>query len=221
MTGVDLSRIAEEVVLWTTAEFGFVRLDDGYSTGSSIMPQKKNPDIAELTRGKSGRLIGNLTGLLATLKGLPLAYNRDLQEDKEPVFDSVDTLLVVLPAVTGMIATLTFDTARLTELAPRGFSLATDVAEWLVRAGVPFREAHEIAGAAVRRCEELSCDLPDLTDEQLAEVSASLTPDVREVLTVAGSVGSRDGRGGTAPLRVGEQLAELRTRVEAARAGLA
>jgi argininosuccinate lyase len=221
MTGVDLSRIAEEVVLWTTAEFGFVRLDDGYSTGSSIMPQKKNPDIAELTRGKSGRLIGNLTGLLATLKGLPLAYNRDLQEDKEPVFDSVDTLLVVLPAVTGMIATLTFDTARLTELAPRGFSLATDVAEWLVRAGVPFREAHEIAGAAVRRCEELSCDLPDLTDEQLAEVSASLTPDVREVLTVAGAVGSRDGRGGTAPLRVGEQLAELRTRVEAARAGLA
>jgi argininosuccinate lyase len=197
MTGVDLSRIAEEVVLWTTAEFGFVRLDDGYSTGSSIMPQKKNPDIAELTRGKSGRLIGNLTGLLATLKGLPLAYNRDLQEDKEPVFDSVDTLLVVLPAVTGMIATLTFDTARLTELAPRGFSLATDVAEWLVRAGVPFREAHEIAGAAVRRCEELSCDRPDLTDEQLAEVSASLTPDVREVLTVAGSVGSRDGRGGT------------------------
>jgi argininosuccinate lyase len=221
MTGVDLSRIAEEVVLWTTAEFGFVRLDDGYSTGSSIMPQKKNPDIAELTRGKSGRLIGNLTGLLATLKGLPLAYNRDLQEDKEPVFDSVDTLLVVLPAVTGMIATLTFDTARLTELAPRGFSLASDVAEWHVRAGVPFREAHEIAGAAVRRCEELTCDLPDLTDEQLAEVSASLTPDVREVLTVAGSVGSRDGRGGTAPLRVGEQLAELRTRVEAARAGLA
>ena len=122
-------------MIWTTAEFGFARLDDGYSTGSSIMPQKKNPDIAELTRGKSGRLIGNLTGLLATLKGLPLAYNRDLQEDKEPVFDSVDTLLVVLPAVTGMVATLTFDTARLADLAPQGFSLATDVAEWLVRAG--------------------------------------------------------------------------------------
>ena len=137
MTGVDLSRLAEEVVIWTTAEFGFARLDDAYSTGSSIMPQKKNPDIAELTRGKSGRLIGNLTGLLATLKGLPLAYNRDLQEDKEPVFDSVDTLLVVLPAVTGMVATLTFDTARLAALAPQGFSLATDVAEWLVREGVP------------------------------------------------------------------------------------
>jgi argininosuccinate lyase len=220
MTGIDLSRIAEEVVIWTTAEFGFARLDDAYSTGSSIMPQKKNPDIAELTRGKSGRLIGNLTGLLATLKGLPLAYNRDLQEDKEPVFDSVDTLLVLLPAVTGMVATLTFDTARLAELAPAGFSLATDVAEWLVRRGVPFREAHEIAGAAVRRCEELGCDLPDLDDDQLAGVSTYLTPEVRQVLTVEGSVASRDGRGGTAPVRVREQLAELRDRVENARAAL-
>jgi argininosuccinate lyase len=220
MTGVDLSRIAEEVAIWTTAEFGFARLDDAYATGSSIMPQKKNPDIAELTRGKSGRLIGNLTGLLATLKGLPLAYNRDLQEDKEPVFDSVDTLLVVLPAVTGMMATLTFDTARLAELAPQGFSLATDVAEWLVRQGVAFREAHEVAGAAVRRCEELGCGLADLTDDQLAEVSPSLTPAVREVLTVAGSVASRDGRGGTAPRRVREQLAELVARVESARVAL-
>jgi argininosuccinate lyase len=217
MTGVDLSRIAEEVVIWTTAEFGFARLDDGYSTGSSIMPQKKNPDIAELTRGKSGRLIGNLAGLLATLKGLPLAYNRDLQEDKEPVFDSVDTLLLVLPAVTGMVATLTFDTARLADLAPHGFSLATDMAEWLVREGVPFREAHEVAGAAVRRCEELGCDLADLTDDQLAEVSAYLTPDVRSVLSVEGSMASRDGRGGTAPARVREQLAELVAGVESAR----
>jgi argininosuccinate lyase len=220
MTGVDLSRLAEEVVIWTTAEFGFARLDDGYSTGSSIMPQKKNPDIAELTRGKSGRLIGNLTGLLATLKGLPLAYNRDLQEDKEPVFDSVDTLRVVLPAMTGMVATLTFDTARLADLAPRGFSLATDVAEWLVREGVPFREAHEIAGATVRRCEELGCDLPDLDDGQLAEISPSLTPAVREVLTVEGSVASRNGRGGTAPERVREQLAELGSRSKAARGAL-
>jgi argininosuccinate lyase len=220
MTGVDLSRIAEEVVIWTTAEFGFARLDDGYSTGSSIMPQKKNPDVAELTRGKSGRLIGNLTGLLATLKGLPLAYNRDLQEDKEPVFDSVDTLLVVLPAVTGMVATLTFDTGRLADLAPQGFSLATDVAEWLVREGVPFREAHEVAGAAVRRCEELGCDLPDLSDDELAGLSTSLTPAVREVLTAEGSVASRDGRGGTAPSRVREQLTELAARVETARAAL-
>jgi argininosuccinate lyase len=217
MIGVDLSRIAEEVVIWTTAEFGFARLDDAYATGSSIMPQKKNPDIAELTRGKSGRLIGNLTGLLATLKGLPLAYDRDLQEDKEPVFDSVDTLLVVLPAVAGMVDTLTFDTTRMAALAPQGFSLATDVAEWLVRQGVPFREAHEIAGAAVRRCEELGCDLPDLEDDQLAEVSAYLTPEVRTVLTVGGSLASRDGRGGTAPHRVREQLAELVARSERAR----
>src|SRR6266508_2305040 len=137
MIGVDVSRQAEEVILWATKEFGFVTLDDAYSTGSSIMPQKKNPDIAELARGKAGRLIGNLSGLLATLKALPLAYNRDLQEDKEPVFDSVDTLVVLLPAFTGMIRTLTFDTARLEELAPQGFSLATDIAEWLVREGVP------------------------------------------------------------------------------------
>ena len=153
--GVDVSRLAEELILWSTREFGFVRLHDSWSTGSSIMPQKKNPDIAELARGKAGRLIGNLTGLLATLKALPLAYNRDLQEDKEPVFDSVDTLEVLLPAVTGMVATLEFDTARMAELAPQGFSLATDVAEWLVREGVPFRVAHEVAGACVRRCEEL------------------------------------------------------------------
>jgi argininosuccinate lyase len=220
MTGIDVSRLSEEIVLWSTAEFGFVRLDDAWSTGSSIMPQKKNPDIAELARGKSGRLIGNLTGLLATLKGLPLAYNRDLQEDKEPVFDSVDTLLVVLPAMTGLVATLTFDTARLAALAPQGFSLATDVAEWLVREGVPFREAHEVAGTCVRRCEELGCDLPDLTDDQLAEISARLTPRVREVLTVEGSVASRTGRGGTAPVRVREQLGEVTERVRELRAAL-
>jgi argininosuccinate lyase len=221
MTGIDLSRLAEEIVLWSTAEFGFVRLDDGWSTGSSIMPQKKNPDIAELARGKSGRLIGNLTGLLATLKGLPLAYNRDLQEDKEPVFDSVDTLLVVLPAMTGLIATMTVDAARMAELAPRGFSLATDVAEWLVRQGVPFRVAHEIAGACVRRCEERGIDLPDLDDADLADISPHLTPDVRDVLTVEGSIASRRGRGGTAPQRVREQLEELRARIQTARAFLA
>jgi argininosuccinate lyase len=221
MTGIDLSRLAEDIVLWSTAEFGFVRLDDGWSTGSSIMPQKKNPDIAELARGKSGRLIGNLTGLLATLKGLPLAYNRDLQEDKEPVFDSVDTLLVVLPAMTGLIASMTVDGARMAELAPRGFSLATDVAEWLVRRGVPFREAHEIAGACVRRCEARGIDLPDLDDAELAEISPHLTPDVREVLTVGGSVASRRGRGGTAPERVREQLEELLDRIRTARARFA
>ena len=211
MVGVDVSRLAEEVIVWATHEFGFVRLDDGYSTGSSIMPQKKNPDIAELARGKAGRLVGNATGLLTTLKALPLAYNRDLQEDKEPLFDSVDTLEVLLPAFTGMVATLTFDTERMAALAPEGFSLATDVAEWLVRQRVPFREAHEVAGACVRRCEELGIGLAELTDAQLAEVDARLTPAVREVLTVAGSIGSRDGRGGTAQVRVAEQLDELRS----------
>jgi argininosuccinate lyase len=219
--GVDVSRIAEEVILWSTREFGFVTLHDSWSTGSSIMPQKKNPDIAELARGKAGRLIGNLSGLLATLKALPLAYNRDLQEDKEPVFDSVDTLEVLLPAFTGMVATLTFDTARMADLAPQGFSLATDIAEWLVREGVPFRIAHEVAGACVRRCEELGIELDQLTDEQFAEISPALTPGVREVLTVEGSVASRDGRGGTAPTRVREQLTELTALVDGHRARLA
>ncbi len=210
MVGVDVSRLAEELVLWATREFGFVVLDDAYSTGSSIMPQKKNPDIAELARGKAGRMIGNLSGLLATLKALPLAYNRDLQEDKEPVLDSVDTLEVLLPAFTGMVATMRLDTDRMAELAPQGFSLATDVAEWLVREGVPFRVAHEVAGEAVRRCEQLGVNLEDLTDAQLAAVSTHLTPRVREVLTVEGSTASRSARGGTAPDRVVEQLAELR-----------
>jgi argininosuccinate lyase len=221
MIAVDVSRQAEEVILWATREFGFVRLDDAYSTGSSIMPQKKNPDIAELARGKAGRLIGNVSGLLATLKALPLAYNRDLQEDKEPVFDSVDTLEVLLPAFTGMVATLRFDTDRMAELAPQGFTLATDVAEWLVRQGVPFRVAHEVAGACVRRCEELGIDLDGLTDEQFAEISEHLTAGVREVLTVEGSVSSRSSRGGTARARVVEQLAELRTALADHRAWLA
>ncbi len=213
MVGVDLSRQAEEVVIWATREFGFVTLHDSWSTGSSVMPQKKNPDIAELARGKSGRLVGNLTGLLTTLKGLPLAYNRDLQEDKEPVFDSVDTLRVLLPAFTGMVASLRYETDRMAELAPQGFSLATDVAEWLVRQGVAFREAHEIAGACVRHCEGAGTELWDLTDAELATISSHLTPGVRDVLTVAGSVASRDGRGGTAPQRVREQLTEVQAAV--------
>jgi argininosuccinate lyase len=219
--GVDVSRLAEEVILWSTREFGFVRLHDSWSTGSSIMPQKKNPDIAELARGKAGRLIGNLSGLLATLKALPLAYNRDLQEDKEPVFDSVDTLEVLLPAFTGMVATLTFETERMAELAPQGFSLATDVAEWLVREGVPFRVAHEVAGACVQRCEERGVELHELSDEEYAAISPHLTPAVREVLTVAGSVAARDGRGGTAPRRVAEQLGGVRARTGALRDRLA
>jgi argininosuccinate lyase len=212
--GIDLSRFAEDVILWNTREFGFVTLDDGYSTGSSIMPQKKNPDIAELARGKAGRLVGNLAGLLTTLKGLPIAYNRDLQEDKEPVFDSVTTLELVLPAFAGMVATLRFDTERMAELAPQGFSLATDVADWLVRRGVPFRDAHEISGALVKLCESQGLGLHEATDEMLGSVSAELSPEVREVLTIEGSVGSRTGAGGTAPVRVAEQRSELISRIQ-------
>jgi argininosuccinate lyase len=211
MLGVDLSRIAEEVIIWTTAEFGYAVLDDAWATGSSIMPQKKNPDVAELTRGKSGRLIGNLTGLLATLKAQPLAYNRDLQEDKEPLFDSVDQLDLLLPALAGLLATLRFDTDRMAELAPAGFTLATDIAEWLVRQGVPFRVAHEAAGSSVRLAESRGAGLDDLTDDELAGIHAALSPEVRDVLTVEGSISSRDAYGGTAPARVAEQ----RDRVEA------
>ena len=207
--GIDLSRLSEEIIIWNTKEFGFVRLHDGYSTGSSIMPQKKNPDIAELARGKSGRLIGNLTGLLATLKGLPLAYNRDLQEDKEPVFDSVQQLEVLLPAFTGMVATMRFDTERMAALAPQGFSLATDVAEWLVKQGVIFRDAHEISGELVKYCEDRGIELHEPSDDELLSVSEHLTPGVREVLTIEGSVNSRVGAGGTARVRVDEQLARL------------
>ncbi len=207
MVAVDVSRLSEEIIIWNTKEFDFVTLDDSYSTGSSIMPQKKNPDVAELARGKAGRLIGDLTGLLATLKALPLAYNRDLQEDKEPVFDAVDTLAVLLPAVSGMVSTMTLHYERMAELAPQGFSLATDIAEWLVKNGVPFRSAHEISGACVRECEKRGIELWDLTDDDFAAIDVRLTPGVREVLSAEGSVAARTGHGGTAPVRVVEQLA--------------
>ena len=220
MIAVDVSRLAEDIILWSTTEFGYVTLHDAWSTGSSIMPQKKNPDIAELARGKAGRLIGNLAGLLATLKAQPLAYNRDLQEDKEPVFDSVAQLELVLPAMAGLTATLVFDAERMAALAPAGYTLATDVAEWLVRRGVGFRTAHETAGAAVRVAEARGVGLADLTDAELTQISSELTPEVREVLTVAGSVAARDSRGGTAPEQVARQLhtiwtsvAELRNRL--------
>ena len=220
MIAVDVSRLAEDIILWSTTEFGYVTLHDAWSTGSSIMPQKKNPDVAELARGKAGRLIGNLAGLLATLKAQPLAYNRDLQEDKEPVFDSVAQLELVLPAMAGLTATLVFDVERMAALAPAGYTLATDIAEWLVRRGVPFRVAHETAGATVRVAETRGVGLADLTDAELAQVSAELTPEVREVLTVTGSVAARDSRGGTAPEQVARQLhtvwasvAELRNRL--------
>ena len=218
MMAVHLSRIGEEVIVMASGEFAWVTLHDEWSTGSSIMPQKKNPDIAELARGKAGRLIGNLTGLLATLKALPFGYNRDLQEDKEPAFDTVDQLLLVLPAMTGMIRTLTFDVDRMAASAPEGFTLATDIAEWLVRQGIAFRQAHEIAGACVRAAEALGVELSDLTDEEFAGIDAALTPDVRSVLTVQGALASRDAFAGTAPVRVAEQLNALAEEVSRARA---
>ncbi|HEY6278458.1 MAG TPA: argininosuccinate lyase, partial [Streptosporangiaceae bacterium] len=182
LLGVHLSRLGEELVLWSSQEFGWVEIDDAYATGSSIMPQKKNPDVAELARGKAGRLIGGLTGLLATLKGLPLTYNRDLQEDKEPVFDAVDTVLLVLPALAGLVSTLRIHTERLAAGASTGFALATDLAELLVRRGVPFRVAHEVVGHLVVWCQVHDCELEDVSDADLAKVSEYLTPDVRQVL---------------------------------------
>ncbi len=207
---VDMSRLAEEIIAWCTPEFGYVTLADEWSTGSSIMPQKKNPDVAELTRGKTGRLIGNLSGLMATLKAQPLAYNRDLQEDKEPIVDSVAQLNLLLPAMTGLVATLTFHEDRMRELAPAGFTLATDLAEWMVRQGVPFRVAHEASGQCVRIAESRGVGLHELTDAELAGVHGSLTPEVREVLTIDGAVASRDTRGGTSGARVAEQLGRVR-----------
>ena len=214
---VDMSRLSEEIIYWCTPEYGYVTLDDAWSTGSSIMPQKKNPDVPELTRGKTGRLIGNLTGLLSTLKAQPLAYNRDLQEDKEPIVDSVAQLNLLLPAMTGLVSTLIFHEDRMRELAPSGFTLATDLAEWMVRQGVPFREAHEASGACVRIAEERGVDLVELTDEELAGVDKRLKPSVREVLTIDGAVASRATKGGTAGVRVAEQRETVRQRAAAAR----
>jgi argininosuccinate lyase len=214
LVGVHLSRLGEEVVLWTTPQFGWVELDDGFATGSSIMPQKKNPDVAELARGKSGRLIGHVAGTLAMLKGLPLAYDRDLQEDKEPVFDAVDTLQLVLPAMAGMISTMTVRVDRMAAAAPVGYTLATEIAEWLVRRGVPFREAHEITGKLVVICLARDCALDEVTDEDLAAVSEHLTPDVRAVLSVEGALAARITPGSTGPGPVADQLASAIDRLQ-------
>jgi argininosuccinate lyase len=214
LLGVHLSRLGEEVVLWTSREFRWIEIDDAYATGSSIMPQKKNPDVAELARGKAGRLIGDLTGLLTTLKGLPLTYNRDLQEDKEPVFDAVDTLMLVLPAMAGLMATARINTERLARAAPSGYALATDLAELLVRRGVPFREAHEIVGHLVVWCQVQACELDQVSDQDLAKISPLLTPDVRDVLSAEGAIAARAAPGGTAPGQVAGQLAALRVAVD-------
>jgi argininosuccinate lyase len=217
LLGVHLSRYGEEVVLWNTSEFGWVTLDDAFSTGSSIMPQKKNPDIAELARGKAGRLIGHVAGSLAMLKGLPLTYDRDMQEAQEPSFDAVETLLVVLPAMAGMTQTMTVHADVLEAAAPKGFALATDVAEKLVTNGVPFRDAHEAVGHLVVWCTVNGRELHEVSDDELAHISPHLTPDIRTVLDVRGAIASRRGHGGTAPSRVAEQLETLRVEVAAHR----
>ena len=215
LVGIHLSRIGEEWCLWATTEFGWAHVADAYSTGSSIMPQKKNPDVAELARGKAGRLVGNLTGVLTMLKGLPFAYNRDLQEDKEPLFDSIDTVLLVLPAVTGMVATTDFDREKMALAAPLGFSLATEIADYLVRAHVPFAHAHEAAGKCVALCESSGRQLHQLTDAELVHIHPSLLPDVREVLTVHGALASRTTIGGTSPQSFAQQIESLKSTVQA------
>ena len=215
MIGMHLSRIGEEWCIWATTEFGWAQVSDSYSTGSSIMPQKKNPDMAELARGKAGRLVGNLTGVLTMLKGLPFAYNRDLQEDKEPLFDSFDTLALVLPAVTGMVSTTHFDRGKMAASAPTGYSLATEIADFLVRAHVPFASAHEAAGKCVALAENKKIELHEISDADLSSIHPALTPDVRGVLTVEGALASRTTYGGTAPAALARQLAILKSEVSA------
>ena len=204
--GLHLSRIGQEWTLWASTEFAWAKVADEYSTGSSIMPQKKNPDMAELARGKSGRLIGNLVSVMTMLKGLPFAYNRDLQEDKEPLFDSIDTLLLVLPAITGMVATTDFNREKMAAAAPTGFSLATEIADYLVRKNVPFASAHESAGKCVALCEKSSRQLHELSDDEFKSIHPSLDGGVRDVLNVAGALNSRTTAGGTAPALVAEQI---------------
>lgn len=206
MIGNHLSRIGEEWTLWSSTEFAWAKVADAYSTGSSIMPQKKNPDMAELARGKSGRLVGNLMSVLTMLKGLPFAYNRDLQEDKEPLFDSIDTLLLVLPALTGMIATTDFDREKMALASPTGFSLATEIADYLAKKKVPFSQAHEAAGKCVALCEASDLQLHQLTDAQFLHIHPQLDGGVRAVLTVHGAINSRTTLGGTAPELVARQI---------------
>ena len=216
MLGVHLSKIGEEFVLWSSTEFGWVKIADAYSTGSSIMPQKKNADIAELARGKSGRFIGNLTSLLVVLKGLPFAYNRDLQEDKEPVFDSVDQLLILLPAITGMIETAQFNSAAISKGAADGFSLATEIADFLAKKQIPFATAHEVAGECVKFCEKNGIELDQLSDEQLLSIHPALTGKVKAFLNVKGAVASRSSSMGTSQNSVTVALAQIKKEISAA-----
>jgi argininosuccinate lyase len=207
---VTLSRLGEEIVLWASSEFAFARVGDAFSTGSSIMPQKRNPDVAELVRGKAGRVVGDLVGLLTTLKGLPLTYNRDLQEDKEPLFDAVTTLRLVLPAITGTVASLTFDRERLAAASVGGYALATDLAEELVTRGVPFRDAHEIVGEVVRRAEARGVDLDGLDPSELAAIHPTLQPQMAARFEPQTAIDRRDATNATATASVRAQLQAAR-----------
>ena len=209
MLGLHMSRLSEQLILFSSQEFGFVRLDDAYSTGSSLMPQKKNPDTLELTRGKSGRLLGNMVGLLATIKGLPSTYDKDLQEDKEPVFDTFDTIMVMVPVMTGLIKTLKIRPERMAaQLEPN--LLATDLADYLVKRGVPFRQAHHIVGAVVQLSESQDIPMTDFTLDDLEEISEHFGPDVVEVFNFESSLAARTVTGGTAPATLKAQVAKAK-----------
>jgi argininosuccinate lyase len=208
LCGLHLSRLAEELIIWATSAFGFVKLSDEYSTGSSIMPQKRNPDAAELVRGHSGRIVGALVSLMVTMKGLPLAYSKDMQDDKEPLFEAHDLLMLSLEALAGMVETVEFVPERMRAAAAQGYSTATDLADWLVReANVPFREAHHITGRAVKAAEERGCDLAGLPLDVLKQIDDRIDERVFDVLSIDASVRSRTSYGGTAPERVREQVA--------------
>ena len=215
LTLIDISRLCEEITLWASQQFGWITLDDAFSTGSSIMPQKKNPDIAEITRGKAGRVLGDLMGLMSAVKSLPLAYNRDLAEDKNAVLDAVDTIDLALPALSGLIATMTVNVDVVARQAAWGYTLATEMADWLARRGVPFSQAHDVSGALVQFAETQGVGLGELTDEQLASVDERLTPDVRMALSVTAALDAHCGANGTAPARVALQLDEVRGRLNA------
>ncbi len=213
ISAVHLSRLAEELVVWTSAQFRFVRLSDGFTTGSSIMPQKRNPDAAELVRAKTGRVIGDLTSLLVAMKGLPLAYSKDMQEDKEPVFEATDTMELAIAAMTGMVRDMSVETETMARAAGAGFTTATDIADWCVRAlDMPFRQAHHVAGRLVRLAEDRGCGLDHLSLADMRTVEPRLTEDARAVLAVASSVASRTSFGGTAPERVRAAVAAARDR---------
>ena len=210
---MHLSRLAEDVIVWSSGEFAFVELDDAYATGSSIMPQKKNPDVAELTRGKSGRVFGHLQALLTLLKGLPLTYNRDLQEDKEALFDTVGTTRAALAAMAGLVGTLRPQPARMASLATAGFSTATELADYLAQRGLPFREAHTVVGRLVRHCLDEGRALTELTATDLAAVSPLFGDDALERVTAAAAVQAKDVPGGTAPAQVTQALGAARARL--------